>query len=121
MPFVLNHWIGITWFLGWGVAVWQTIDNWIEKRAKRRADKKRSVAEELAIQDRVGAQVICTAAFYGGGGPYSEYDLRAVLKRAGLDEDRVLPIMWGLEDAGIADRKSVLSASLTDSVTWVIR
>lgn len=118
--FLLKHWIGITWFLGWGVALLALVDNWIDKRARRIAEKSRSAAEKLAAEDKAGAQIIRTVALYGGGGPYTEYDLRAVLKRSGLDENRVLPILWELEAAGAAERESAFTASF-GGVTWTIK
>jgi len=118
--FLLKHWMGITWFLGWGVAMLALLDNYIDKRARRIADKSRSAAEKLAAEDAAGAQVIRTMALYRGGGPYSERDLRDILTRAGLSEDRVLPIMWKLEAEGAAERESVFMSSFGE-VTWTVK
>ena len=118
--FFLKHWIGITWFLGWGVALLALLDNYIDKRARRMADRSRSAAEKLAAEDRAGAQIIRTVALYRGSGPYSERDLRDMLVQAGLDEGRVLPIMWELEAKGAAERESAFTASFGE-VTWTVR
>jgi hypothetical protein len=74
----------------------------------------------LAEQDRAGAQVIRAIALYSGGGPYSERDLRAILMRAGLNEDRVLPIMWELEEKGAAEREAAFTSSFGE-VTWTVK
>ena len=118
--FLLKHWIGITWFLGWGVAVLALLDNYIDKRARRIAEKSRSATERLAAEDRTGAQVIRTMAFYRGSGPYSERDLRAILMQAGLNEGRVLPIMWELEAKGAAEREAAFTSSFGE-VTWTVK
>ena len=97
------------------------IDNWIDKRARRIAERSRSAAEKLESEDKTGAQIIRTVAVYRGIGPYSEFDLRAILKEAGLNEDRVLSIMWRLEDSGHAERESAFSASFGGGVTWVVK
>lgn len=118
--FILKHWIGITWFLGWGVAVLALLNNYIDRRARRIADKSRSASEKLAAEDRAGAQIIRTVALYRGSGPYSERDLRGILTQAGLDEGRVLPIMWELEAKGAAERESAFTASFGE-VTWMVK
>lgn len=120
LALLLKHWIGITWFLGWGVAVLALLDNYIDKRARRIAEKSRSATEKLAAEDRTGAQVIRTVALYQGGGPFSERDLRDILIRAGLNEGRVLPIMWELEAIGAAERESAFTASFGE-VTWTVK
>jgi hypothetical protein len=117
LGFLRNHWIGITWFLGWGVATWAAIDNWIDKRKRRAVEESRQSSERLALETKVGCQVLRTMALYGGCGPYSENELRSVLKQAGLDENRVLPIVYELEDGGHAER----NATLGGSVTWVLK
>jgi hypothetical protein len=106
---LLKHWIGITWFLGWVVAVWQAIDNLIDKRRNR-------LPERLAMQTKAGIQAIRLVAHDQGAGPYSEEDLRAILRKAGLDETRVLPIIWELEESGHAEK----NATLSGAVSWVV-
>ena len=108
-PMFLKHWVGITWFLGWGVAVWQAVENWIDKRKSR-------LPEQLAMQTNAGKQAIRLVAHYQGAGPYSEDDLRAILRKARLDESRVLPVIWELEESGHAEK----DATLDGTVSWFV-
>jgi hypothetical protein len=106
---MLKHWVGITWFLGWAVAVLSLINNWWNNRRNR-------VPEKIALQTKVGAEVIRLAAHYGGVGPYSEEDLRTVIRQAQMNEGRVMAMIWELEEKGHATK----NVTQDGEVSWFI-
>ena len=89
--------------------MWQAIAGWIDRRSRK-------TAERMIQETKAGGQIIRMVAHYQGRGPYSEYDLRAMLKKAQLDDRRVLPVMWELEDGGHAEK----NLTFDGTVSWFV-
>jgi hypothetical protein len=91
------------------VAVLSLVNNWWNNRRNR-------LPERIALQTKAGVQVIRMVAHYKGSGPYTEDELRDILSDANLDEGRVMPIVWELEEKGHATK----NVTQDGEVSWFI-
>jgi len=97
---IWQHCKGLAWFLGWILALVQTIRIWLGTKTER-----------LMLEKSAGGQVIrMVAAYRQVGSPtisysFTESELREILRSAGMDDQRVFAIMETLEEKGFAKRE----------------
>ena len=96
--------------------MWQAIEKVIDRRAKRLLDARTSESEKRTMQVKLGAEVIRVTAHWGGSGPYSEDELRTILRESNVNENLLLTIMWKMQDRGQAEK----SLTFDGTVSWLV-